>query len=493
MNVRTSASFPDGQDPGAVREPPKDAVPALEPGDPAPPARPDRPWFDAPEDPPTSLRRRLWQALRGFQGIAAWVLPTQAPLTGAPTAGRGAPLPAHAHDPDPPRSLATPNPDEPRPHRYTVVSAEDHLVEPPDLFEGRLSAEVANAAPRVVDTAAGQCWELDGTRFGRSGGLVASNLADVTEPGHFDELRRGCFDVHARIQDMDDAGVWASLCLPSQVVSFTERLFASAFTPKIGLTITRAYNDWLHEEWCGPYPDRLVPCGITYLANPSLGAAEIYRNARRGFRAVVLPGRPHRRGLPSVFSGHWDPIVDACEDTETVICLRCAEPPALPPDAPSHVLSPLLVGHDSLTICAEWLSSGLAVRFPEVRFLVSGGGIGWVAMLVDRLAEVARRLGEEDQVVSGGAHLDSIDVLHRNFWFTTTADPSTIVTRSVVGIDHIVTGVGYPHAHSTWPDTQEVIDRAWGHLHSDEVAKLTYANACRLLRWRVPEVWPSSR
>ena len=87
--------------------------------------------------------------------------------------------------------------------------------------------------------------------------------------------------------------------LPVPHSRFTERFFASSYDPRIGLALTQACNDWIHEAWYSQHPDRIIPCGITYLAEPLLASAEIYRNARRGFRAVVLPGRPNRVGTPS--------------------------------------------------------------------------------------------------------------------------------------------------------------------------------------------------
>ena len=79
------------------------------------------------------------------------------------------------------------------------------------------------------------------------------------------------------------------------------------------------------------------------------------------------------------------------------------------------------------------------------------------------------------------------DVLRRNFWFCTIDDPSTIDTRHAIGIDHVMVEVDYPHGDSTWPDTQDVIERAWGHLPLDELRKLTHENAARLYRWPLPD------
>ena len=79
------------------------------------------------------------------------------------------------------------------------------------------------------------------------------------------------------------------------------RVLAGAPTPSSGSATTRAWNDWFFEEWYSPYPERIIPLGITWLADPEIGAEEIRRNAARGFRAVTLPERPHRIGFPSIF------------------------------------------------------------------------------------------------------------------------------------------------------------------------------------------------
>lgn len=150
------------------------------------------------------------------------------------------------------------------------------------------------------------------------------------------------------------------------------------------------------------------------------------------------------------------------------------------------MLRPLLAAPNPLAVCAEWILSGLPARYPRARFAVSQGGIGWVAMLVDRLAEQAERAGPHVELVRGAPGVHPCDLLWRNFWFTTAGDPSTIDTRTVIGVDHLTTGVGYPRAHSTWPDTHAMIARAWHHVPDDELAKMTHANARHLFRWPLP-------
>jgi predicted TIM-barrel fold metal-dependent hydrolase len=383
----------------------------------------------------------------------------------------------------------------PRAVRYTVISVDDHLVEPPDMFEGRLPARLADRAPRVVETDQGhQVWEFDGERYTQVGmNAVAGRRRDhvALEPTRFEDMRRGCWDIDARIDDMDLNGVWASLNFPSQITGFSGRVFSQASDPELGLAVTRAFNDWLYEAWWQPYPDRIIPCGITYLTDPELGAAEIRRNAERGFRSVTLPERPHRLGMPSIFSGYWDPVIAACQDTGTVVSLHVGSSgmPDMPADGPLLQLGATLFGQMSLTACAEWLWSGLPVRYPELQIAMSEGGIGWVAMLADRLDNVVDRsgYGRDFGGRGNGAALRPADVLRRNFWFCTIDDPSTIDTRHAIGIDHVMVEVDYPHGDSTWPDTQEVIERAWGHLPVEDLRKLTHENAARLYRWPLPD------
>ena len=193
--------------------------------------------------------------------------------------------------------------------KYTVISVDDHLVEPPGMFEGRLPARFQADAPRVEETAEGwEVWTFDGKQYSQVGmNAVAGRRPEsvAVEPFRFDQMRKGCWDIDARIRDMDINGVWASLNFPSQITGFCGRVFSTAVDPHLGLATTQAWNDWLFDEWYSPYPERIIPLGITFLSDPMAGAAEIRRNAERGFKSVSLPERPHRIGFPSIFDEYW--------------------------------------------------------------------------------------------------------------------------------------------------------------------------------------------
>jgi predicted TIM-barrel fold metal-dependent hydrolase len=383
---------------------------------------------------------------------------------------------------------------EPRPVSFTVVSVDDHLVEPPHTFEGRLPDRLQERAPRIVETSAGhQLWEFEGRRYTQVGmNAVAGRRPETVrmEPFRFEQMRPGCYDVDARVADMDVAGIWASVNFPSQITGFCGRVFFGASDRDLGLACVRAWNDWLYEEWHLAHPDRIIPLGITYLADPYLAAEEIRRNAERGFRSVTFPERPHEIGLPTLWQrDHWDPVIDACVDTGTVISLHVGSSglPPIPAGSPAMQLVATLFGQQSLHACAEWLWSGYPLEHPELKIAMSEGGIGWVAMLIDRLDNIVDR----SRYGLGWSERPS-DVLRRNFWFCTIDDPSTIDTRHAIGVENIMVEVDYPHGDSTWPDTQEVLRKAWGHLPKEELRAICCENAARLYRHpRPPEVLPA--
>ncbi len=380
---------------------------------------------------------------------------------------------------------------EPREVRYTVISVDDHVVEPPHMFEGRVPGALADRAPSIVETAEGhQVWQFEGERYTQVGMNAVAGRRPETyglEPFRFDQMRPGCYDVDARVRDMDINGVWASVNFPSMITGFCGRVFFDAKDRDLGLACIRAWNDWLFEEWFRPHPERIVPLGITYLADPVLAAAEIRRNAERGFTSVTFPERPHEIGLPSLWDrAHWDPIMEAVIETDTVVSLHVGSSglnPA-PPGAgiDSLHLGATLFGQLSLTACAEWLWSGYALRHPTLKIAMSEGGIGWVAMLVDRLENIVDRSG-----YGRGWEVRPADVLRRNFWFCTIDDPSTIDTRHAIGVDHIMVEVDYPHGDSTWPDTQAVIEQCWGHIPADELRAMCCLNAAALYRHPLPD------
>lgn len=377
-------------------------------------------------------------------------------------------------------------------HRhFTIISADDHIVEPPNTFEGRVPAKYVDQAPRVVEKDDGsETWLYAGNEFKNVGfnAVVGRPIADYNfEPTRFDQMRRGAWDVDARVADMDLDGVYASVNFPSFLPGFCgHRLQLTVDDPDLALAVTRAWNQWNIDAWSGAHPDRLIPCQIPFLLDAQIAADEIRSNAEKGFKAVSFSEAPHHLGLPSIHSGYWDPVVAACAETGTVINLHIGSSgssPSTAPDAPPDTVGVLFFGY-AMFAAVDWLFSLLPVRFPDLKLCLSEGGIGWVAGLLDRLDHMLpyhSMYGTWE-----GIDLTPAEVLQRNFWFCAVEDPSTFPTARRIGSENILVETDYPHADSTWPTTQAKLATTLEGFSPEDVEKFTWRNAADLFRHDVP-------
>ena len=375
--------------------------------------------------------------------------------------------------------------------RYTVISVDDHIVEPPDTFEGRVPAKYADRAPRVVDKDDGsQVWVYDGNELPNIGfnAVVGRPVDEYSfEPVRFEHMRRGAWDIKARLEDMDLNGIYGSLNFPSFLPGFAgQRLQLTTKDVDLALATTRAWNDWHLDGWAGAAPERIIPCQVPWLLDPVLGAEMIRENAARGFRAVSFPEAPSGHGLPTMHSGHWDPFIEACAETGTVINLHIGSAGASPnttDDAPPDVAGVLFFGY-AMFAAVDWLYSLYPVRFPDLKICMSEGGIGWVAGLLDRLDHM---LGYHEMYGTWKSELTPAEVMMRNFWFCAVEDPSSFDQRARIGVDNILLESDYPHCDSTWPRSQEIIHREIGHLPPEDIRRITWENASVLYDFPVPK------
>jgi predicted TIM-barrel fold metal-dependent hydrolase len=382
-------------------------------------------------------------------------------------------------------------PDPPAADRhFTVISVDDHLVEPPHVFEGRVPASLAARSPRVVETESGhEVWEWEGALYPQIAlGATAGRPKELwnTDPVRFSEIRPGCYDATARVGDMDLDGVFASLNFASLVPGFAGGLFyRGTKDAELGHALVRAWNDWQYEEWLAVHPERFIGCGITWLGDVELAAAEVRRNAERGFKAVSFPEQPMDMGLPPLAGGYWEPLFDACEETQTVLCLHVGSSGWQPSSPGSPIAVPtVLFPIAAVRATTEWLFSGVPCRHPDLKIAMSEGGIAWVPMLLDRISYVLQHSGASTAAWEWPDH--PIDVLRRNFHFCAIDFASGMDQREEIGIDRIMLETDYPHSDSSWPHTQALLAEALTGVPDDEVRKVTWENASRLFRHPVP-------
>jgi predicted TIM-barrel fold metal-dependent hydrolase len=300
-------------------------------------------------------------------------------------------------------------------------------------------------------------------------------------PMTYDEMRPGCYEPKARIEDMEMNWVEASLAFPT-FPRFCGQTFLEAKDRELAMACVVAYNDWMVEEWCADSGGRLIPLCLIPLWDADAAAAEVRRNAARGVRAVCFSEIPPHLGLPSIHSGQWDPFFAACAETGTVVCMHIgssSKMPATSGDAPPAVAVTLSFGN-AMSSMSDFLFSGVLVRFPTLKLAYSEGQIGWIPYILERADDVWR-----DHRAWGGVR-DLVPeppstYYYRQIFGCFFRDRHGIDSLDVVGVDNTTFETDYPHTDSTWPNTKQVAEELMGDLPPDVVHKLVRGNAIRML------------
>jgi predicted TIM-barrel fold metal-dependent hydrolase len=390
-----------------------------------------------------------------------------------------------------------------------IISVDDHVVEPPNVWWDRLSTRDRETGPRVVqDTCATDlsAFHHGGAPARIKGGDgpltdwwiyedLAKPISTVTacaglppekitsNPIGYSDMRPGYYDPKERLADMDANRTERSLCFPL-IPRFAGQMFLEAKDRALALRCVQAYNDWMVEEWCGGSGGRLIPLCIVPLWDPKLAAIEVERNALRGCRAIAFSEMPSNLGLPSIHQPDrwWDPLFAACEQTGTVICMHIGSGSRMVETSPfaPHLVDVTLTFTNAQLSLVEWLMSGNLARFPELKIAYSESQIGWLPFVLERADKVYERsrhwAGQEmildkppSQYMEGRVFGCFFD------------DETGIRNRDAIGVKQILLEVDYPHQDSTWPNTTEVVKQIASQVSDEELELIVRGNAIAML------------
>jgi predicted TIM-barrel fold metal-dependent hydrolase len=364
-----------------------------------------------------------------------------------------------------------------------LISVDDHIIEPPDLFVHHLDAKYLDRAPKMVRNDEGSdVWQFGAVVMETAAlNAVAGRPREEygLEPQSLDEVRPGCYDVHERVKDMNAGGVLASMNFPS-FPTFTARC-SPATTPSSRNALVRAYNDWHIDEWCGAYPARFIPMAVPVIWDAELTAVEIRRTSAKGCHSLSFTENPAALGYPSFHDDYWDPVWKACCDTGTVLSIHLGSSgrlsiPAVdsPPDV-MITLQPMNIQ----SAAADLLWSRVLKNFPTSAWRSPRAGTGWIPYFlerVDRTYEMHRAWTLQDF----GGRLPS-EVFREHFLTCFISDPVGVALRDRIGIDNIAWEADYPHSDSMWPSAPEELGTVFAtySVPDDDIAKMTHENAMR--------------
>jgi predicted TIM-barrel fold metal-dependent hydrolase len=256
---------------------------------------------------------------------------------------------------------------------------------------------------------------------------------------------------------MDINHVEAAINYPNTFPRFAGQGFAERPDKDLALECVRIYNDWMLDVWCGgDGRGRLLPLTLVPLWDPALAAQETRRCAARGTTSIAFTEGPAKLGLPSLYSGEWDPLWAACEEAGLTVSMHIGSSSSMPttsPDAPLATTMSLSAQNAQGALC-DWVFSGTLSRFPSLKIAFAESQVGWMPYLLERMDVVWH-----DGV--GGVELPEApsDIVRGRVWGCVFDDQHGLRSREAVGMGAILFETDFPHTDGTWPDSRAVAHR----------------------------------
>ncbi len=367
------------------------------------------------------------------------------------------------------------------PKKYFMVSADNHVSEPVDLWTSRIEEQFRSRLPHVET-------DKDGVKVQIAEGYRPHKLRDLKLQGEdLERSTRGNAIVEERLKDQQRDGVDAEIMFPQKGLA----MWATP-SPVFAMAQCRVYNDWAWEVF-GAHNDRLSPMAGLATGDIDGSVKEIYRVAKMGFRGLMLPTKPQwgphdpsdqtNYNLPQ-FNAIWDAI----QETGLPITFHIStgrDPRGARGEGGAvinyvvHSLAPTV--EPLVNLCA----SGVLERYPGLKFATIEAGIGWVPWALTAMDEAYRK-----------HHMWSFPKLqmmpsdyYRKHGFASFQEdaPGIELARKFDLVGNFMWANDYPHQEGAWPHSAEAIERTMGDLTEDERAKVLGLNAAGFFKFDVPE------
>jgi predicted TIM-barrel fold metal-dependent hydrolase len=384
-----------------------------------------------------------------------------------------------------------------------MISVDDHVMEPKELWQEQLPASLRERGPRTVREKVKLSFK--GGHYGFERNAEDGQWCDVwlfddlvtptgllhapagvprdeqrNIPAVYEDFRDGTWDQTARLADMDLNHVDAAINYPNIFPRFAGQGFLERSDKELALKCLRIYNDWMIDDWCaGAGKGRLIPLTLVPLWDPALAAEEVRRCAAKGSYAIAFSENVAKLGQTSLYTGAWDVLWEACQETETSVSMHIGSSSSMPTtsdDAPLATSMSMYAQNAQGSLC-DWVFSGSLERFPDITIAYAESQVGWMPFQLERMDAVWRDgRGDVDHVktlpseqVKGRVYGCVFDDLHG------------LINRDAVGTDHILWETDYPHSDGTFPHSRKIAHELFtaAGMNAEECRMVLRSNAVK--------------
>ena len=367
---------------------------------------------------------------------------------------------------------------------YRIISSDNHVFEPPDLWTSRIEPKFKGREPQVFRLEDGaDRWYTDGIKgqgmFAASQpGVRFEKPEDLGTLFTFDSVRPGGYIPEEQIKDMEFDGIDVGILYPTVGL----QLYCTVPDSELLSALFRVYNDWL-AEFCSAAPNKLKGIAMVNVDDVQDGVSELERSAKMGLiGAMITIYPPEDKPYDSAI---YEPFWAAAQDLQMPLSLHITTnrpgPGQQYMDLDTVKLSFLCnTDHWARMSLADMIYSGVFERYPKLMVGSVEQELSWVPHFLDRLDYnyTQRAIGDSSYRFKG-------DAMPRDFYYSNVflgfqEDGLGIRDRDIIGVDNLLWGSDYPHQESTFPRSRQIIDQILADCTEEEKAKIVGTNSERI-------------
>jgi uncharacterized protein len=374
--------------------------------------------------------------------------------------------------------------------KFGVISVDDHVLEPPDLWIKCMSpAKWGDKIPHVLSQADGtERWSIEG-KVRAAGSLVptaALSKDRSTEPQTWSQVPEAAYNPQARLATMDSDHVDYSVLYPT-AAGVGGEVIGAIKDLDLQIECARVYNDWILDVWAAAGP-RFIPQAILPVGSIDAAVAEARRAAGRGHKGAIMPAEPSQinSAAPHLYARAWDPLWVALQELGVPVCFHAGSAPSVLFDiSPTYnkvtgaAFDNVRRAAGSAAIINGMVLSGILYRFPKLEAVFPGSAIDYVPFALEALDHQW-----ESQILAKneGYNERPSEIFHRQCYVTTWKEKVGLRNRRYIGADRILWESEFPRVTSTYPESARLIENNFSEVPKDEREQILWRNAARLYK-----------
>ncbi|MGZ4798114.1 MAG: amidohydrolase family protein [Acidimicrobiia bacterium] len=378
-----------------------------------------------------------------------------------------------------------------------VVDADTHLTERHDLWTSRAPAAFKDRVPHVTEVDGAATWVVDGAVLGRAGaggvidrdGVKGRSFEGLYE-WEIDRVHAAAYDPVARMELLDEIGIWAQIIFPGVVGLGGQNLGELVSDVALRMLCVEIFND-ASAELQAESGNRLLPMAILPAWDIEACVREVQRAHRLGLRGVNLTSDPQDLGAPDLANRAWDPVWDACSTFALPVHFHIGAslttmnyfgtyPWDSHDDDTKLAIGGTLLFIGNARVVVNIICSGMLDRFPELKIVSVESGTGWIPFILEALDY---EMSENAPQAKAALSLSPSEYFKRQIYATTWFERANLATLiASVGEDNIMFETDFPHPTCLYPNPLGTAERNMQELTPAVQRKILGENAAQLYK-----------